>query len=122
MAEHSQVKALDLVGEWSRWLVGANLVAVVGCVMALQGGVEGTARAFLLLAIGSFTFSLMAAALLLGLLPGLAERLPVRGDGARRATIYDGRLWGAFTVRLVATVQFALFLLAAAAFLGWVGL
>ncbi|MFW6042696.1 MAG: hypothetical protein ACOC9C_03355 [Chloroflexota bacterium] len=120
MADHPQGRALDLVGEWSKWLVRVNLVAAAGCVAVLQGGVSGPPRAFLLLAIGTFTLSLLAAALLLGLLPGLSERLPVRSDQARRASIYDGRLWGTLTVRLLATAQFALLLLAALFFLGWV--
>lgn len=120
MAEDSQEKALELVGEWSKWLVSVNVVAVAGCVAVLQGGVAGTSRTFLLLAIGTFTLSLLVAALLLGLLPALSERLPVRIRGEQQTTIYDGRLWKSVTVRGLAIVQFVLFLLAAASFLGWV--
>lgn len=121
MAEfHSQGKALDLVGEWSKWLVGVNLAATAGCVSVLQRGIAGTPRFFLLLAIGTFTLSLLTAALLLGLIPALAQRLPVEGEGSNAGTIFDGHLWGVLTVRLLAIIQFTLFLLAAAAFLGWV--
>jgi hypothetical protein len=120
MSDHSQGKALDLVGDWSKWLVSVNVVATVGCVSVLQTGVAGTPRFFLLLAIGTFTLSLLTAAFLLGLIPALSQRLPVEGEGGRPGTVYDGHLWGTLTVRLLAVVQFALFLLAAASFLGWV--
>lgn len=120
MAENSQGKALELVAEWSKWLVSVNVVATAGCVAVLQSGVEGMPRVFLLLAIGTFALSLLVAALMLGLIPALSQRLPVQNERGQPASIYDGRLWSGLTVRVLAITQFALFLLAAACFLGWV--
>lgn len=120
MPQDSQTRALKHVADWSKWMVAVNVVATVGCVAVLQDGILGIARFFLLLAIGTFALSLMIAALLLGLLPGLIQRLPLHDERGQPASVYDGRLWGGLTVRALAVTQFALFLLAAFFFLGWV--
>lgn len=120
MAQDAQARALKHIAGWSKWMVGVNVVATVGCVAALQDGIFGIARFFLLLAIGAFALSLMTAALLLGLLPSLIQRMPLQDERGQPTSVYDGRLSGGFTVRALAVTQFALFLLAALFFMLWV--
>lgn len=120
MNEGRQQQALELVRDWSKWLVGVNLAAGAGCVAVLQSGVGGLPRIFLLAAIGCFGLALLIGAALMALMPGLVERLPVRNEEGRLVSVYEGRLWQGMRVRTLVTVQFGLFVLALIAFGGWV--
>jgi hypothetical protein len=120
MGESGQLRALEAVGDWSKWLVGVNLTAASGCVAVLQTGVAGTPRLFLLAAIGLFVLGLLAATAMLALLPQLIEQLPVQDDVGHLRSIYEGQLWRAVHLRMLVVVQFGLFVLALISFAGWV--
>jgi hypothetical protein len=120
MGESGQLRALEAVGDWSKWLVGVNLTAAGGCVAVLQTGVAGTPRLFLLGAIGLFIVGLLAATALLALLPRLIEQLPVLDDEGHLRSIYEGQLWRAVHLRMLVLAQFGLFVLALLNFAGWV--
>jgi len=120
VTEEAQEKAIDILYDWIKWLVATSFGAVTGCVIALQGGVAGVSRFFLILAIGSFALSLLAAAGLLGAVPSLIQRLPLQNERGRMISIYDGKIWAGIRVKLVLGMQSALFLVAVAFFIGWV--
>lgn len=120
MTEETQAKAIDVLYDWVKWLVATNLGAVVGCVIVLQGDVAGVSRFFLVLAIGSFTLSLLSAAALLGFIPSLIQRLPLQNERGVLISIYDGTIWAAVRLKVVLWAQSALFLAAVFFFMGWV--
>jgi ABC-type Na+ efflux pump permease subunit len=120
MGESGQLRAVEAVGDWCKWLVGVNLTAAGGCVAVLQTGVGGTPRLFLLAAIGLFVVGLLSATVILALLPRLLEQLPVQDDVGQLQSIYEGQLWRAVRLRPLVVVQFVLFVLALLSFAGWV--
>lgn len=120
VTDKAQEKAIEFLSDWVKWLVATNLGAVTGCVLVLQGDVSGASRFFLVLAIGSFTLSLLAAAALLGFTPSLIQRLPLQNERGAEISIYDARIWAGMRLKMVLWVQSAFFLAAVAFFMGWV--
>lgn len=120
MDNQAQGKALEAFKDWSRWLVGVNVVAAGGCVAVLQTGVGGIARLFLMAAIGAFIAAVLVAAALLGLLPGLIQQVPVKDASGKPLNIFDLAIWSSVKLRTVAQFQFFMMVLAGLFFLGWV--
>lgn len=120
MTKEAQAKAIDVLFNWVKWVVATSFGAATGCVVVLQSGVGGVSRFFLILAIGSFSLSLLSAAGLLGFMPSLIQRLPLEDEGGRVISIYDATVWAGIRLKMVLWIQSAFFLTAVAFFMGWV--
>lgn len=62
-AERQQL-SINMLAEWSRWLIAVGVVAAAGCVAVLKMGAEGTQRDELICAVGCFLVSMALAAIL----------------------------------------------------------
>lgn len=120
MSDESQHKATELLRSWSTWLIGIDLAAATGCVVVLQGGVAGAPRFFLILAICAFAFSVLTAGLLMGMLPAVVQRFPLRDGNGRLISIYECKTWANMTLKVLAQLQYGLFALAVLAFVAWI--
>ena len=120
MDRERQKDAVDAMKEWSKWLIGLDFLAASGCVIILQGGVTGLARPLLMLAIAAFALSVLCAVVLVRMLVGVAERLPLLdADGQLRSIDNEPVLVG-LTVGHLAHAQMILFGLGGIFFVGWV--
>lgn len=116
MTENGQLRALEALREWSKWLIGVAFTAATGCVIVLQGGVPPVAQLALVLAITAFTLGVLCSALLLRALASLAEHLPVSDSRG-----IDGQpAWIGLTIGQIARAQLLCLSLGALCFLGWI--
>lgn len=118
--EENQLKAVESLRDWSKWLIGINFAAATGCVVVLQGGVTGPPRPFLMLAIGAFALSVLSSAVLVRALASLVEELPLRGEDGDPVSIYDYSLGWGLSARGLARLQLGLLILGVVFFLLWV--
>lgn len=73
----SSFEALRLVSDWAKWLVTIEtaIITLIGAFLATDQPVQLPARLVGSLAIGSFTVSIIAAAILLLTLPEIAQNI-----------------------------------------------
>jgi hypothetical protein len=71
------LEAIKLVSDWAKWLVTIEtaIITVIGAFFATDQLVQIAAKVLGTLAIGSFTASIIAAAILLMTLPEIAQNL-----------------------------------------------
>ena len=71
------LEAIKLVSDWAKWLVTIEtaIITVIGAFFATDQLVQIAAKVLGTLAIGSFTTSIIAAAILLMTLPEIAQNL-----------------------------------------------
>jgi len=116
MTDQSQVRAVESLREWSKWLIGVAFSAATGCVLVLQGGVPPFAQLALVLAVTAFTLGVLCSALLLRALASLDEHLPVRSPKG----INGQPAWMGLTVGHIARAQLLCLSLGALFFLAWI--
>lgn len=120
MDEKRQEKAIDVLRDWSKWLIGVDFFAASGCVIILERGVPLLLQPFLVGAVVLFALSVVTSALVLGLLAILVETLPLRDESGATYSIYDHLVWRQVSLGLLARLQFALLAIGVAFFLAWV--
>ncbi len=120
MNEVYQEKALEALRDWSKWLIGLNTFAGAGCLAMLQKGGFGDLTPFLIAAIAVFALAVVAAALLIGVLAVVLQRLPLRDSGAQPGSVFDHRVWRGVRLRQLAWLQFGLFVLGIVLLLTWI--
>jgi hypothetical protein len=120
MDKESQQNAVDSLRDWSKWLIGIDFAAATGCVVVLQGGVEGPPRPFLILAICAFALSVLCSVLLVRVLASIVEQLPLVGDDGKPISIYDHLACWNITIAHLAHIQLILLVLGGIFFLTWV--
>jgi len=59
--EEHHLKAIELLSEWSKWLIGINFGAATGCAIVLKTGVSETVSSILFIAVCFFLLSLITA-------------------------------------------------------------
>lgn len=115
-----QKDAVESLQAWSQWVIGLGFAATTGCVLVLQGGAEGRARLFLILAIIAFCLSLLCATVLVRILATLLERLPLEGEDGRPRRLEEHPLGRGLTIARLARAQLVLLVLGGGCFLAWV--
>jgi hypothetical protein len=120
MDDEGQEKAIESLRDWSKSLMTLQLAAVAGCVAVLQIGVAGLPRLFLVLAIAAFALSLLTASVILGMTPTVLQRLPLRDESGRLASVYDCDVWHGVRLRTIVQLQYLFFIAAGAFFVLWV--
>ena len=102
--EEHHLKAIELLSDWSKWLIGINFGAATGCAIVLKTGVSEAVGSILFIAVCFFLSSLITASffnLLLAI--SLNKRRPITG-----------------LHKLLAGLQLVLFLLALCFLVIWV--
>jgi len=108
MNESHQEKAIEAVRDWSKWLIGINFAAVVGCSVVLQSSSEkGTVTPFLIIAIASFAASVFCSILLVRELARVIEILPLRDSSGNLSSVLDHKIASGLTVGALASLQLA---------------
>jgi hypothetical protein len=121
MDEAGQTRAIEALRDWSKWLIGLDFGAVVGCVVILEnGGVTGTITPFLVLAIAFFAISIVCSVVLVRELAHVAELLPLRDHGGNLTSVFGHRVAGYLPVRTLALVQLGSLGAGALFFIVWV--
>ncbi|WP_355661782.1 hypothetical protein [Halomonas salifodinae] len=120
MSASRQKDAVESLQAWSQWVIGLGFAATTGCVLVLQGGAEGRARLFLILAITAFALSLLCALFLVRVLATLMERLPLESEDGRPRGLEDHPLGHGLTIGRLARLQSWLLALGGGFFLAWV--
>ncbi len=120
-AEH-QEKAIDAVRDWCKWLIGLNFSAATGCVIVIERGVGPVLQPFLFVAILLFVLSVLAAALVMGALAALLQRLPLHDKSGSLQNIFMHHIWRWVSVGLLVKLQFGFFAFGVLFFLIWVAL
>lgn len=120
MKEENQIRAVESLRDWSKWLIGIDFAAATGCVIVLQGGVQGPPRPFLMGAIAAFALSVITSVILVRALASLMENLPHQDPDGNAVSIYRYTVTGAVSVRQLANLQLGLLILGGLFFLCWV--
>jgi hypothetical protein len=105
--EIRQHEAITALRDWSKWLIGLDFAAATGCVVVLERGVA--ASAFLILAVAAFALSVATSVIVVRILAGMVEDLPVVDESGNVTTIYDHRVWGATSLATLVVFQMATF-------------
>jgi hypothetical protein len=74
-AKEDRLKAINLLSDWSKWLIGVNFAAATGCVLVLRGDPAERVRPVLLLAIVFFSLSALCSAVFVFLLSSQVEKI-----------------------------------------------
>jgi hypothetical protein len=115
-----QEKAIEAVRDWCKWLIGLNFSSVTGCAIVVERGADAALQPFLFGAILLFALSAVVAALVLGILPSMVQRLPLHDRSGALQNIYTYHVWEGITLGRLIRLQFGLFVLAIPCFLTWV--
>jgi hypothetical protein len=115
----NQRKAVELLSDWSKWLIGINFAAATGCVTILKVGVKKDLLPFLIVAIGAFVLSVFCSTLLVRVLATLVEQLPIQ-DEAGHKSVSEYNIYRGLNVRTLAFLQLFLFMVGLVFFLIWV--
>ena len=119
MDESHQHSAIEALRDWSKWLITFDFAAATGCIVVLLGGAEGAPRVFLLAAIIAFAASVLASILLVRMLAGVVEHLPVRDASGQAMSVQHYRLAPGLTLGALSWLQFALLALALIFLVAW---
>lgn len=116
-----QEKAVDSLRDWCKWMIGLNLTMGTGCVLVLLRGVSATLKTYLVGAVLFFAFSIIAASLITAVLPSIVQRLPIYDDSAKKiCSIYTVRVAPSLTLKSLAGLQYALFVLGIISLFTWI--
>lgn len=61
--EDHHIKAIELLSDWSKWLIGINFGAATGCAIVLKTGVSEEVSSILFIAVCFFLLSLITASI-----------------------------------------------------------
>lgn len=117
--ENNQQQAVEALSDWSKWIIGIDIAAATGCVVVLQGGAQGAAKVFLVLAIGAFLCAVLCAAMLVRILASLVEEVPLGNDNNPKP-IHQHEVWRGISIGRVSYVQFLLLVLGVTFLFAWV--
>jgi hypothetical protein len=122
MNAQNQEKALDSLRDWSKWLIGLNVVATTGCIVQLEHVKVTSLRpsSFLLGAVLLFVLSNLVAVLIVGAHAVVIQTLPVPDASGESASIFTYRVWRQVSLGLLARLQILLFGLGLGSLVGWV--
>jgi hypothetical protein len=87
----NQEQALDSLCEWSKWLIGLNVVAATGCIVKIEQVPPGNINPFLAGAVVLFVLSNLVAVLIVGLHAVVVQALPLHDESGAPQSIYEIR-------------------------------
>jgi hypothetical protein len=120
MDTKNQEQAIDSLCEWSKWLIGLNVVAATGCIVKIEQVTPGNLNPFLAGAVLLFVLSNLVAVLLVGLHAVIVEALPLQDESGAPQSIYAYRVWQGVSLGRLAQLQFGLLVLGLASLVVWV--
>jgi hypothetical protein len=121
MDEKGQVRAIESLRDWSKWLIGLNLAAASGCVLVLQtANVRAAVTPFLVIAIALFALSIFCSVFLVQQLARVAEILPLRDSDGNPTTVFNRKVAAGLSVGAIAVVQLVFLGSASFFFILWV--
>jgi hypothetical protein len=116
-----QEKAVESLRDWCKWMIGLNLTMGAGCVLVLLRGVSATLKTSLVSAIIFFGVSMIIAALIIAVLPSIIQRLPLYENSERRpSNIYTAYVAPLLTLKILASLQYAFFVLGIIFLFTWI--
>jgi hypothetical protein len=108
MDEKGQVRAIESLRDWSKWLIGLNLAATSGCVLVLQtANLRAAVTQFLVIASALFALSILCSVFLVHQLARVAEALPLRDSDGNLTTVFNFKFAADLSVGAIAVVQLA---------------
>ena len=116
----NQEQALDSLCEWSKWLIGLNVVAATGCIVKIEQVTPGNVNPFLAGAVVLFVLSNLVAVLIVGLHAVVVQALPLQDESGAPRSIYAFRFGRRISLGQLAQLQFGLLALGLSSLLVWV--
>ena len=116
----NQEQALDSLCEWSKWLIGLNVVAATGCIVKIEQGTPGNLNPFLAGAVLLFVLSNLVAISIVGLHAVVVQALPLQDESGAPRSIYAHHVGRGVSLGRLAQLQFGLLALGLASLVVWV--
>ncbi|MEX2598584.1 MAG: hypothetical protein WD533_02900 [Dehalococcoidia bacterium] len=121
MNEARQEKAIETLKDWSKWLLGLDFAAIVGCVVILDNAAGSFAvTPFLVAAIVFFAISIAFSVFLPRELARVAEVLPLRDPDGNFVSVFQHKVTTGLSIGAIARLQLLSLGAGAFFFLVWV--
>jgi len=115
-----QAKAVDTLGEWSKWLIGLNFAAGTGCMVILEAGVSALIKPYLVGAIFFLCLSILMSVFIFLSLPAIIQSLPIRHPSKNLMSIYEYKIANQISMKWLLAAQIGSLILGFAFLLLWV--